>query len=195
MSNRADLLDKLAHYQPIDDDDRKQAERFAAFVRSEPFCFHRTTLGGHVTGSAWLLSADRRSVLLTQHRKLNKWLQLGGHADGESDLAAVALREAREESGLQDLRLLEPSLFDVDVHLIPATAEEPEHFHFDARFLLGSDDAGTYHVSSESHDLAWVPLDQLSNFTSERSIVRMAEKTARWLKSRWLARPVHDFSP
>ena len=83
------------------------------FVRAHPDCLARTCAPGHLTGSAWIVSPDRRRTLLTHHRKLGKWLQLGGHADGDADLLAVALREAREESGLRGLRVVDASLFPV----------------------------------------------------------------------------------
>ena len=74
------------------------------FVEAHADCCSRTQLSGHLTGSAWIVDASRTRTLLTHHRKLDKWLQLGGHADGDPDLLAVALREGREESGLTRLR-------------------------------------------------------------------------------------------
>lgn len=104
---------------------------FVDFLR-EPQAFLRSNLAGHFTGSAWLVSGDGQRALLMHHRKLNRWLQPGGHADGDTDLARVALREAEEESGLSEL-VVEPDIFDLDRHRIPARGEEPEHWHYDAR--------------------------------------------------------------
>ena len=98
--------------------DREAVALFSSFAAGHPDCCERTLAIGHFTGSAWLVSADGQRVLLTHHRKLHRWLQLGGHADGEGDLAAVALREAQEESGLGGLSV-EDFVFDLDRHLIP----------------------------------------------------------------------------
>ena len=117
-------------------------------------------------------------VLLTHHRKLDRWLQLGGHVDGEADLAAAALREAREESGLARLRLVSPEIFDVDRHRIPARGAEPEHWHFDVRFLIEADPAEPLAVSSdESKDLAWVRLEEVARLNPDESLARMVRKT------------------
>jgi len=148
-----------------------------AFVAAHEDCFRRELGIGHVTGSAWVLSPDRRRVLLTHHRKLDLWLQLGGHADGECDVRLVALREAREESGLVRVRLLADAIFDVDVHSIPARAREPAHFHYDVRFVCEADDMEPLVVSDESHDLAWVELDRVAVLSADRSVLRMVRKS------------------
>ena len=118
----------------------QSSTRVSAFVRAHPDCFLRSCREGHITGSAWILSADHRQALLTHHRKLDRWLQLGGHSDGESDPRQVALREAQEESGLARFRFLpeasDPLPLDLDVHPIPAFGGEPAHLHLDVRFLL-----------------------------------------------------------
>ena len=98
------------------------------------------------------MTGDR--VLLAHHRKLGRWLQPGGHSDGDPDTLAVALREAREESGL-DVRALDDAIFDIDVHRIPARGREPAHLHFDVRFLVQAEH-DRFRVSDESHALAWV---------------------------------------
>jgi 8-oxo-dGTP pyrophosphatase MutT (NUDIX family) len=132
---------------------------------------------GHVTGSAWIVDAGRNRCLLTHHKKLNRWLQPGGHADGDADIAGVALREAYEESGLANLALVDPEIFDIDIHLIPLRQNEPEHFHYDVRFLIECGDDEGYVISEESHDLAWVPLSQIRTYSTEYSILRMVKKT------------------
>jgi 8-oxo-dGTP pyrophosphatase MutT (NUDIX family) len=148
-----------------------------AFVSAYADCFRRELDVGHVTGSAWVLSRDRRRVLLTHHRKLDLWLQLGGHADGESDVRLVALREAQEESGLRSVRLAAEAVFDVDVHPIPVRATEPEHFHYDVRFLFEADDSESLTVSGESYDLAWIELERVAELSGDRSVARMVRKS------------------
>ena len=150
----------------------------AACASGDPFA--RSHLPGHFTGSAWLVSADGERVLLTHHRKLGLWLQLGGHADGDPDLARVALREAEEESGLQGL-VLEPGIFDIDRHLIPARAADPEHWHYDVRFVVRATVSEAFVVGEESLDLAWRPIaDVAADEHADSSVRRMASK---WLKS------------
>ncbi|MCZ6504026.1 MAG: NUDIX hydrolase [Gammaproteobacteria bacterium] len=152
-------------------------QRLYRFVSGNPSCFERELLSGHITGSAWIVNKGFKKTLLTHHRKLDKWLQPGGHADGVTDVAEVALREAREESGLSDLVLVSSEMFDIDVHLIPAGMTEPAHYHFDCRFLICCPENENYVVSNESHDLAWVQLADIEHYTEEVSILRMVEKT------------------
>lgn len=154
--------------------------RFLEFARRQSRCFERSTREGHFTGSAWLVSADGERVLLTHHRKLGRWLQLGGHADGDADLAAVALREAEEESGVEGLRV-EAAIFDLDRHPIPARAEEPTHWHYDVRFVVRATWSEAYALNEESLELAWRPIDALArDAATDESLRRMAQK--------WLAR-------
>ncbi len=131
---------------------------------------------GHVTGSAWIFDPSEKSVLLTYHRKLNRWLQLGGHCDGDSDVLRVALREAHEESGLSGLTPMSESIFDVDVHLIPEWKHEPAHFHYDIRYLIRASKSEPFHVSEESRALAWRTLDEVEA-GGDPSLVRMVRKT------------------
>ncbi|MBO9662698.1 NUDIX hydrolase [Dokdonella sp.] len=139
----------------------------------------RELASGHLTGSAWLVSADGGRVLLTHHRKLDRWLQLGGHADGNVDLARVALREAEEESGLVDL-IVEPAIFDLDRHRIPARGEVAEHWHYDVRYVVRAAGNEAFVVSEESHALAWRDVAELAEGDGvDESLRRMARK---WLK-------------
>ena len=159
--------------------DRQVAERTRSFIESHPDCLWRTCKAGHLTASAWVVNPSRTLVLLTHHRKLGKWLQLGGHADGVDDLAAVALREVVEESGIDRLKLLSGDLFDLDQHQIPERGDEPAHWHFDFRFLVEADDREKPVVSEESHDVAWIPIERLCQYNPEVSLVRMASKSPR----------------
>jgi 8-oxo-dGTP pyrophosphatase MutT (NUDIX family) len=161
------------------DDPRERAARarLTAFLETTGMAgFSRDPdLGGHVTGSAFVLSPDRASVLLTHHAKLDRWLQLGGHCDGICDVRFVALKEAYEESGLAQIRLLETAVLDLDIHAIPASSKEAGHLHYDLRFLMQAE-AGELKVSPESKALKWVPLDQLPLYTADPSVLRMRDK-------------------
>ena len=177
--DRTDLLNKLARYRPIDESDDAQRRAAQDFVHREPDCFARSCPVGHVTGSAWLLDSTGRRVLLTLHRKLGKWIQLGGHCDGDADVLAVAIREAQEESGIVEIRAINEEIFDLDVHLNPAAAGESGHLHYDIRFLLQVTGGGAFAVSDESHALAWFTADELRNLELDASVQRMCRKWER----------------
>src|ERR1700744_801652 len=154
--------------------------RFHAWLRATPRPFHRETQQGHFTGSAWLVSGDGERVLLMHHRKLQRWLQPGGHADGDADLPNVALREAQEESGLVDLHVL-PEIFDIDLHAIPARRDEPQHWHYDVRYVVVAHGSEAFTVNEESLELAWRPVaDLAADPAADVSLRRMARK---WLAS------------
>jgi 8-oxo-dGTP pyrophosphatase MutT (NUDIX family) len=163
--------------RPLDAHEAAMTADTIRFVEAHADCLLRTCAPGHLTGSAWIVDATRTRVLLTHHRKLDKWLQLGGHADGDGDLAAVARREAHEESGLARLRLVSPAIFDLDRHWIPARKADPAHWHYDLRFLLEADAAEPLIISSESKDLAWIDLARVTALNPEESMARMVRKT------------------
>jgi 8-oxo-dGTP pyrophosphatase MutT (NUDIX family) len=178
--HRQALLRKLAAHKPCDAYEARMTGRLRQFVEAHPDCFERSLAVGHVTGSAWILDRERAFALLTHHRKLDKWLQPGGHADGDPDILRVAMREAREESGLDAIRAVSEEIFDVDIHAIPARGSEREHLHYDVRFLLEADRDAPLTASEESRSLAWVSLDRIAQINPEESIARMVAKTRRF---------------
>jgi 8-oxo-dGTP pyrophosphatase MutT (NUDIX family) len=179
--HRQPLLAQLSVYQATHTDEADTVQSFIEFVLSQPECFERTLAIGHITGSAWIVTPDGSEVLLTHHRKLDRWLQLGGHADGDPDVIAVALKEAREESGLEEFELLGEGIFDLDIHPIPARKNEPEHLHYDVRYVFRAIGQTDFTVSEESHDLRWVPINEVQTLTTEESMLRMVRK---WQSSR-----------
>ena len=162
---------------PLDAHEAAMTAEMIRFVEAHADCFLRSCVPGHLTGSAWIVSPDRTRTLLTHHHKLDKWLQLGGHADGETDLLGVALREAREESGLTRLRAVSAAPFDIDRHLIPARGTEPQHDHHDLRFMIEADPDEPLVISNESKDLAWVEVTRVTALNPEESMARMVRKT------------------
>jgi 8-oxo-dGTP pyrophosphatase MutT (NUDIX family) len=177
-TDRHTLLKEIKEYRARHRDESETARAFIRFIESHPDCFERSLKVGHLTGSAWVVNRAGSHVLLTHHRKLNRWLQPGGHADGNPDVQAVALKEAEEETGLTGLVPVGGGIFDLDIHPIPARGEEPLHDHYDVRFALQAGESEAYRVSEESLDLKWVALDAISNYAREESILRMARK---WL--------------
>jgi 8-oxo-dGTP pyrophosphatase MutT (NUDIX family) len=149
------------------------------FVETHPDCFNSQLLPGHVTGSAWVVNPARDKVLLMHHRKHDQWFQPGGHADGDSDIIRVALRETHEETGIpqSDIRLVDGKPFDVDIHQIAPSQYGPGHTHFDIRFLIEIDDALPVPGNDESHQVLWVPLHKVASYNNNLSTYRMLEKT------------------
>ncbi|MGB6057425.1 MAG: NUDIX hydrolase [Microthrixaceae bacterium] len=135
----------------------------------------RSTRVGHLTGSALVVDEPGQRVLVMLHAKLGRWLQPGGHADGDHELAGVALREATEETGIAALQVMTPAV-DVDIHAIPARGDEPEHLHLDLRFVvrapMGAEPIGNH----ESDAIRWVTIEQLRALADEPGLIRLAER-------------------
>ena len=205
--HRNPLLELLARYAVTFPGEDASVGRVRALVEGHPDCFERTCMPGHVTASAWILSPDRGRVLLTRHRKLERWLQLGGHADGDGDALRVALREAREESGMTrfgvicpggDAKAADPPLpLDIDVHAIPARGHEPEHAHHDIRYLLVAGEEQSLAMSHESTDLGWFEPAALARLGADDSLLRLRRKAAPLLGSpvRWCPDPAPADGP
>lgn len=189
--HRQPLKMMLGRYADRFPGERLVVEQIAGLVDAHEDCFDRTCRPGHITGAAWVVSADGQKVVLVHHRKLGRWLQPGGHADGDADVVRVARKEAEEETGLANLELVgpnhEPVPLDIDVHIIPARHDtsgnllEDAHEHHDIRFLFRASGDESLVVSDESHDVRWFDVDKLPNVTDEESVLRLAKKADAWL--------------
>lgn len=173
------LLDRYARRHP---EDASTVGRFRRLLADGPRAFVRAHPGGHFTASALVFDPGLDAVVLTHHRKLDIWIQLGGHADGEADLATAARREAVEESGLSELRLASPEIVDIDIHPIPAHGTEPAHEHYDVRFAFIAAGGRELVVSDESHDLAWVGVKRIGEYSDEASLRRAVARALAQLR-------------
>ncbi|UHQ18509.1 NUDIX hydrolase [Lysobacter sp. KIS68-7] len=171
----------LADYRARWPGEAATVDEFIALLDDAEDPFLRDRLAGHFTASAWLVDRSGNRVLLTHHRKLDRWLQLGGHADGVRDFARVALTEAEEESGLPGLSV-DAAIFDLDAHEIPEHKGVPAHIHYDVRFVVHAGEEESFVVSDESHALEWRAIAALvDDEQADPSLRRMAWK---WLQSR-----------
>jgi 8-oxo-dGTP pyrophosphatase MutT (NUDIX family) len=159
------LFAQLDAHRAADDKEARDVAFIRAFLVRHPDDAHlRSQPEGHLTGSAFILDAARERVLLLHHRKLGRWLQPGGHGEGEIDPREIALREIEEETGLTGTGLLpcpDPRILDVDVHGIPARPGEPAHAHLDLRYGFVAGVGAAPRVSSESRELRWFSVDSL----------------------------------
>lgn len=155
------------------------------FVAEHPEALLRTCGPGHLTGSALVVNPADETMLVLHHRKLRKWLQPGGHADGDANLAAVALKEATEETGLVGLRVAVPGIH-LDIHLVEPPHEVP-HLHFDVRYLVVAPPGSVAAGNHESTALRWVTLAELDDLTDEPGLRDLARCGLEALKTTSLA--------
>jgi 8-oxo-dGTP pyrophosphatase MutT (NUDIX family) len=174
------LADALRRHAPAGEEEAQDRDRILAFVLRHERPFDRSIAEGHLTGSAITVSADGSRVLLLHHRKLDRWLQPGGHGDpGETTGEEVALREALEESGIRGLTLHPTAKrpLDVDVHDIPARGSEPAHEHLDLRYLVvAPPDAVISPALAELHEIRWVPWDEVEALSPDHGLRRALAK-------------------
>lgn len=176
MKRTNSLKQLLLQYEPYDTQEVEYKKIIMKFLEEYIDAFERSLEVGHITASAWLVNKDNSKALLMHHRKLNIWVQLGGHCDGNTDALAVALKEAQEESGIMDIQPVKTDIFDIDVHLIPENKKEKAHYHYDIRFLLQVKSDEDFVVNEESHALAWIDKNRNNVPTNERSVARMFDK-------------------
>lgn len=174
--SRQKLIDQLNSYKTDYEEEALTVPRFLSLL-TYPNCFHRSLLSGHVTASAWITDQSREKVLLMYHAKLKRWLQPGGHADGEEDAIAVATKEMTEETGLVNYQLANKHIFDLDIHTIPRRKDVPEHQHYDFRFHFIAVNPSEIVKNNESLELRWVAVESIPQLVeNEQSILRMLKK-------------------
>jgi 8-oxo-dGTP pyrophosphatase MutT (NUDIX family) len=169
---------KLEEYQTLYEEEKAFKAIIIRLLETHSNCFERSLLSGHITASAFIVDLQQTQVLLLHHTKLNRWLQPGGHADGDKNLFEVAKKEVLEETGIKILEQ-DGEIFDIDIHTIPAKKEIPEHEHFDIRFLFKVDKNTLLNINHESQAIKWVKGSELKDYTEETSINRMWSKLGK----------------
>lgn len=162
----------ITHVASADAEVHSARQRMLGFLEDHPDALHRSCVAGHLTGSAMVVDADRRQFLLMLHSKLWRWLQPGGHADGDANLAAVALKEATEETGIAGLSVVVPAI-DLDVHLVEVR-DEPAHLHLDVRFLVLAPPDAAHAANHESLGLRWLARAGLAAMGETSDLDRLA---------------------
>ena len=175
------LLNLLDNYHPANVAEQEYKKIIIEFLNQYPNAFERSLEIGHITASAWLVNKDNTKALLMHHKKLNIWVQLGGHCDGDTNPLAVAIKEAQEESGIVNIAPVQSVIFDIDVHLIPENKKVKAHYHYDIRFLLQVMGDEDFIQNEESNALAWIDRNKEKLPTNERSVTRMFDK---WIENK-----------
>ena len=174
--HRNRLIQLLENYHPEDQEEIAAKQRMLEFIFNNKDCFERSLECGHITASSWLLNKDHTHALLMHHAKLDLWVQLGGHCDGNANVLEAAVKEAQEESGIMNIKPLSQDIFDIDIHFIPANKKEKEHYHYDVRFLLHVTGDEDFVQNNESKELRWISKNCNDLPTDARSVVRMFDK-------------------
>jgi 8-oxo-dGTP pyrophosphatase MutT (NUDIX family) len=179
------FLDQLRTYDPSDEAEALHREQMVELLTSVPEPFSRAHFTpGHFTASCYIIDGEGR-LLLHHHRRLDRWLQMGGHVEPGESAQLAALREGTEESGLSDLALAADGIFDLDIHGIPAAKGEPDHDHFDVRFVARTSSPDAITIDrAESNELAWVTLERAAALMPGPESQRVLRKIERLLRER-----------
>lgn len=187
---RDDVASAIAVVKGFVPRDRVQVlhrRRLLEFAARHPDALHRSCAAGHLTASAWVVNDAATHGLVLLHAKIGRWLQPGGHADGEAALASVVLREATEETGIEGLKVHSEPV-DIDVHLfVNRKQREPDHLHFDVRYLIRAPRGAVAQRNHESDALRWVAAPDIADpelglDASTRRLARYGFDLARTLR-------------
>lgn len=167
-----DLIDQIGAYTPFNDQEAADKPKLLSLLQSSKDIFTRDNTTAHMTASGWVVSPDRKSVLMIYHNIYNSWSWMGGHADGETDLLQVAQREIREESGIQNLKLLTPDIYSLEILTVDGHIKRGEyvssHLHLNVTYLFEADPAQPLHVKpDENSGVAWIPISDLTSRVTE----------------------------
>ena len=183
-----EIYEQIKAYRPWNEQERQDQVLILDFLRKNSDAFYRTNLLAHMTASAWVVNPQRSKVLMVYHRLYDSWSWAGGHADGEEDLLAVALREVREETGIQRLRPVTEEIYSLEVLTVDGHEKHgqyvPSHLHLNVTYLLEAEEDQPLRVcEAENSGVAWFSLaDALSVSTEPWFVERIYKKLNEKLK-------------
>ena len=183
-----EIYEQIKAYRPWNEQERQDQALILAFLERNPDAFYRSNLLAHMTASAWVVNPQRSKVLMVYHRLYDSWSWAGGHADGEEDLLAVALREVREETGVQRLRPVTEEIYSLEVLTVDGHEKHgryvPSHLHLNVTYLLEAEEDQPLRVcEAENSGVAWFSLaDALSASTEPWFVERIYNKLNEKLK-------------
>ena len=184
-----EIYEQIKAYRPWNEQERQDQVLILDFLRKNSDAFYRTNLLAHMTASAWVVNPQRSKVLMVYHRLYDSWSWAGGHADGEEDLLAVALREVREETGVQRLRPVTEEIYSLEVLTVDGHEKHgryvPSHLHLNVTYLLEAEEDQPLRIcEAENSGVAWFSLaDALSASTGPWFVERIYKKLNEKLNS------------
>ena len=158
------IRDEIAAYVPYNDQEKRDRELILSFLDHNPDAFLRSNALAHMTASAWVVNPTRDKVLMVYHRLYDSWSWTGGHADGEEDLLSVAIREVREETGVQSVRPVSEEIYSLEILTVDGHEKRgeyvPSHLHLNVTYLLEADEHETLRIcEAENSGVRWFTLD------------------------------------
>lgn len=176
VSRSVKLMNSRYNFPVLSLRDEQNGKATEALCQTSPNPFDRCENHGHITASAFVVDDEYNHMLMVQHANLGMWLPPGGHCDSDSDLLRVCRKEVFEETGYKNLVPLTDDVFDIDIHVIPASKRNRQHLHYDVRFAFKADKSQPLVISAESKDLRWISIKELESYTDMPSVLVLRDK-------------------
>ena len=166
------IVEEIEKYRPCNEQEQRDKAVILAFLENNEDAFLRSNLLAHMTASSWIVNPERTKTLMVYHNIYDSWSWTGGHADGETDLLSVALREAREETGIAHVRPVSPEIFSLEVLTVDGHEKRgayvPSHLHLNVTYLLVAEESDTLHICKEENSgVAWFTLEEALKASTE----------------------------
>ena len=180
-------IDAFRNYQPKNEQEANDQKLILDFIKRNPDCLDRSNLVAHITSSAFVVNPDFTKVLFAHHHIYNSWAWVGGHNDGDPDLLKVAIKEAKEETGLTHVTPYQNEIFTIDCIYVKNHIKHgvyvPDHLHLNAAFLLLADEDMSLQINhAENSGVKWFLIDEVFRHVSEERMIAVYQKAFDWIK-------------